>query len=170
MGSSLQDSIESNPKLLNFENVAVRTKQFCLENTDMTLDISTSPKFRKLSRESGILTLPDSALDYTSELSDLPKIPCSRDKENHVRLSGYFTCTSESPNIFEQNVLDVNLLDQSQNQTNLSNVTNSERRDQLNPNSSSELSFVTVSEVYKYIDDQEGVVLLEKRLLRSSSR
>lgn len=39
-----------------------------------------------------------------------------------------------------------------------------------NTNTSSELSFVTVSEVYRYTDDEEGVLLFEKRLLKNPSR
>lgn len=166
LGSSLQESIEAYPKPLNFDNVTHRGGNKVHENP---ADIS-SP-YRKLSRESGILTLPDSTLEYT-ELDELEKREVtSNPAENCCRRnSGYCTCSSESPQ--EKNVTEEGIRKSFDGIVERSDLDCAKIGESLlaGSNTSSEPSFVTVSELYRYTDDEEGVTLFEKRLLRNVSR
>lgn len=172
IGSSLQESIEADPKIIQFENVTFRAKQCQQEPKNFNI----SPSCRKLSRESGILTLPDSTLDYASEIDNLEKQEVSEisGRESRRQNSGYFTCSSEDPNAFERNIdsSGEKIIEESVNTLEENGLNDARIGDGLliSSNTSSELSYVTVSEWYRYTDAEEGVTLFEKRLLKSTSR
>lgn len=125
-------------------------------------------KCRKLSRESGILTLPDSVSEYDNEAGSPRKLVVKVNAS-----SDYCTCDSQqSINVLERNVIessvDENVCDSTKNES----VTNELEKNgnRLQSLGSSDLSFVTVSEVYKYRDVEEGITLYEKRLLKNPGR
>lgn len=179
LGSSLQESLESEPKMLNFENVtcrAINRKTFedssCLEQAE--------PKCRKLSRESGILTLPDSVLDDCSELDENYKINTkTNDAQTKNTLSDYFTCGSDRSDILNRCIIETSSFANETSECTgvyFDSTAKSEGKtsevqiaDQ-NQSNDSDLTFVTVSEVYKYTDEEQGVVLYERRLLKSPPR
>lgn len=170
LGSSLQESIEAYPKILNFDNVTMRG-----DKLHQRIQAELTPPYRKLSRESGILTLPDSNVECTSELDELEKQEI-HDKDYHRQHnSDYFTCSSASPKAFDKNVnLTENsavckILDSTLRENDLNDAKIGESL-LASDNTGSELSFVTVSEWLRYTDAEEGITLFEKRLLRSLSR
>lgn len=120
------------------------------------------------------MTLPDSTLDYTSEIDALEKQEISeiRAVESNHRNSDYFTCSSESPNAFERNIdsSGEKIIAEVSGSTNGLNDSKVGESLLASSNTSTELSFVTVSEMYRYTDVEEGVTLYEKRLLKSISR
>lgn len=172
LGSSLQESIEAYPKVLNFDNVTMRGNKLHQRNE---LDLTSS--YRKLSRESGIQTLPDSIVECASELDELETQDISEipNKDYRQHNSDYFTCSSESPNAFDKNVNATEktgvckILDSTLKENDLNDAKIGESL-LGSYSSSSELSFVTVSEWLRYTDDDEGITLFEKRLLRNLSR
>lgn len=134
------------------------------------------------SRESGIMTLPDTILNG-SEPNDTfflsaneIHLPTGSDasivsnKPGKDASSDYFTCTdiSEVSNFLENNIFEVTS-DRSEEIRLSSLLTEDQlvtRSDILsNKTYDEELSFVSLSEVYKYTDPAEGVVLFEKRLI-----
>lgn len=154
IGSSLQESLEVYPKVLNFDNVTMRGNKICQReqgNINLTLPC------RKLSRESGILTLPDSS-SCVSEF-DEPDIQQNSD---------YFTESLNSPSLEDNNVSKI-----SNNTLRVNDLNDAKIGESLltsNNNTSSELSFVTVSEWLRYTDNNESITLFEKRLLNSFTR
>lgn len=123
------------------------------------IEMNTTFSVKESSRESGITTLPDSLLN--TKILDLD---VSKAKDT---TSDYATCTSgTSPDLLERNVFDFPI----------SNLITSDNSIKSNDDSiiaksegvcSSDLSFVTMSEVYKYVDQEEGIVLFEKRCLKT---
>lgn len=154
IGSSLQESFEADSKAMQFENVTFRGIQYQKESRNINIGSSC----RKLSRESGILTLPDSSIDYT-EIDDMEKLSAV---DTNNQNSNYFTCDSENSNTSDG-------LD-STTQENSLNVAKIGKDLLTSSETSLELSYVTVSEWYKYTDTEEGVTLFEKRLLKGISR
>lgn len=122
------------------------------------------------------MTLPDSTLDYASEIDNLEKqdVLEMNSRESRHQNSDYFTCSSESPNAFERNIdsSGEKIVDNSDSAIQENGLNDAIIGDGLliSSNTSSELSFVTVSEWYRYTDAEEGVTLFEKRLLKSTSR
>ncbi|KAF5274038.1 hypothetical protein FQR65_LT04436 [Abscondita terminalis] len=137
-------------------------------------------KFKTESRESGILTISSSSSIENSIIltDDMEKLSlndtCVTTEQNKETSSDYFTCneTSETENVFEKNIFSIsssssevkpdakNDFDLILNKTLLNsfieyNVTNHDS------------SFISVAEVYKYTDDKEGIVLLEKRIVKN---
>lgn len=175
--SSLAESSDFEFKKPNDEFVTYRKNTNNKnDRKDQEVDTSTSvfDKCRKLSRESGILTLPDSVLsEYDTEKDS------AKEKSVEVQVdtrpnasSDYCTCDSTSINILERNVIESSVEDDAcgsfkneSSRVKEGSVTNSPRSVE-----SSELTFVTVSEVYKYLDPEEGVTLYEKRLLKTPAR
>lgn len=161
IGSSLHESLEADPKTSEFENVTYRRNRFQREPNSVSVS-------RKLSRESGILTLPDSTLDYVYEMDNLEKVEVS---EMCNESSDYFTCSFASPNAFERKTGEKDMEVQNGFIEKI-NLNEAGIGDGLcvDNSTSTECSFVTVSEWYRYTDEEEGVMLFEKRLLKSTSR
>lgn len=120
------------------------------------------------SKESGINTLPptfrDTSVDSWNQHSEASKHFNISNNKNE-RSSDYLTCSQYSIDALEKNIFEIT--------EDLSNLqVDAALPVEERPNStngSQELSFVSVSEVYKYIDQGEGVVLYEKRLLKTPS-
>ncbi|GJQ80182.1 hypothetical protein Trydic_g23759 [Trypoxylus dichotomus] len=125
-------------------------------------------KHKESSRESGILTLQESSdedggyseddLKYLVDKVQTAKLIRNQSiKENKDNSSDYCTCTegSETANILEKTIYEFSTR---KNPNHLKS----------NNNDNQDLSFVSVSEVYKHTDPDEGVVLYEKRILSSS--
>lgn len=179
LGSSLQESLESEPKMLNFENTTCSTNNQKTFEDSSCLD-QTEPKCRKLSRESGILTLPDSLVDDCSEIDENHKI----DYKNNVSqlkntLSDYFTCGSDRSDILNRCIIETSSFANETSECtgiyfdstakSVGRTADVQIVDQ-NRSNDSDLTFVSVSEVYKYTDEEEGVILYERRLLKSPPR
>lgn len=112
------------------------------------------------SRESGILTLPSS----TGNESSLQVHNSSSSNSTYLSC-----CSTDTQNIMECNIFSIP--DESQLSENFHEKSTEERNSLLDKNincgtsSIVNESFVSVSEVYKYTDDEEQVVLYEKRIL-----
>lgn len=109
-------------------------------------------KFSEKSRESGIVTLNDSALEDDEIKLSPRKISKTKSKDTS---SDYCTCTEGSDDVMNQNVYEMSSSSSSQKST-----------DHINNHIANfENSFISVSEVYRYSDRDEGIVLFEKRIL-----
>ncbi|KAJ8962653.1 hypothetical protein NQ318_001047, partial [Aromia moschata] len=122
-------------------------------------------KEENFSKESGIRTPDTKATSIEAQTPNDGGLVKVQDAS-----SDYLTCSSNS--LFEKNVfettedvsVDIFTADESKSVRSLqSYIAKSEGV------CSSDLSFVSVSEVYKYVDNDEGIVLYEKRLLKTSS-
>lgn len=170
IGSSLPESLEIIEFKKPTDDFVTYRKKDPKKSDELDVSSFVFDKCRKLSRESGILTLPDSALDFSDEKDDLQKTPF---KENEPAFkinasSDYCTCDSSSVNILEVNVIESSTEEHFCDET--KNKTPENEQNTRRSLESSDLSFVTVSEVYKYKDTDEGIVLFEKRLLKKQAR
>ncbi|KRT84184.1 hypothetical protein AMK59_2856, partial [Oryctes borbonicus] len=147
-----------------FNNVTFRHGSKHYQENYISKDIC---KHKESSRESGILTLQDSSDEdggYSEDdlsYNKIKTVKAARNlkiKENKDNSSDYCTCTEGSDTT---NMLDKTIYEFSTNN-------NPNHFKSSNSNDDQELSFVSVSEVYKYTDLEEGVVLFEKRILSSS--
>ncbi|KAF7268345.1 hypothetical protein GWI33_018498 [Rhynchophorus ferrugineus] len=108
---------------------------------------------KEYSTESGIITLPVSVEDIGLS-SNIEHIPLKKKETS----SDYQTCSQISIDAFEKNVFEIT---EDLSQLHIQKGDNTVCTD--------DMSFVSVSEVYKYEDKDEGIVLYEKRLLKSPS-
>ncbi|XP_066249378.1 ankyrin repeat and LEM domain-containing protein 1-like [Euwallacea similis] len=171
------------PKLITFRKVyrKTRRKSSSPKNKSTSLDVSNSisksllnetfysdardfSSFKEYSKESGVVTIPNSSISTLSE-KFIPNVSRKQDKS-----SDYFTCSHISINSLEKNIFELtdDLTTLSVNVQNDNAVKTGENSDD-GASAEAECSFVSVSEVYKYIDAEEGVVLYERRFLKSSS-
>lgn len=136
-------------------------------------DFSTMQQY---SKESGIITLPNSMLvtgnipkttssaEFSiSEMYSPPKMKTSLIKIDAS--SDYNTCSTASEksslvNSFE--MTDDLSIEFTQDETKGDLISSTHSK-----SSSPELSFVTVSELYKYVDEDEGIILFERRFLKT---
>lgn len=125
-------------------------------------------KMEQFSKESGIVTLSDSVNTELNFFCD-KQIPSTKEQTDLVKpqeiSSDYMTCSSNS--LFEKNIFEMtedisNLLavDRYKNVKGLV----VDKSDDVNSN---DISFVSISEVYKYEDKDEGITLYERRLLKA---
>lgn len=134
---------------------------------------------KEYSKESGIVTLPHTLKDtHTFDLD--PEDTSQKALTKEEKSSDYLTCSHNSINTFEKNVFEItddlnniNLESKTDNMNALEPLahgkTNAVKSERDKSNDSNEMSFVSVSEVYKYEDKQEGVVLYERRLWKAPS-
>lgn len=178
-GDSLKESDEERYSNVDFKNICFRkvyrkkiktpkTKSSPIDTTNSTNQtIKTEiSSFKHFSKESGISMLPNSVISENDTKAP-KKLEQNMSKVIKDTTSDYVTCTSgDSPDILERNVFDFNnlLTSDDSNKSQVSTVTKSEGI------SSSDLSFISVSEVYKYEDKEEGVVLFERRFLKTPVR
>lgn len=145
-------------------------------------DSETRNGVKKISSESGILSFatstdnniinPDNFNNTRSKNFDskcLPNYNNLNSLGNSVNGSSeYLTCSTSS--IFNKNIFaitaDSNLLTSDESCTDNNKI---EYDSACGDGGSTELSFVTVSEFYKYEDKYEGITLYEKRMLKISS-
>ncbi|KAJ8924360.1 hypothetical protein NQ315_007156, partial [Exocentrus adspersus] len=137
----------------------------CLNET--AIDLS---KIEQFSNESGIVTLPNSLNDQSNTVDD--KTPGSTKKITLLKpdtSSDYMTCSSNS--LLEKNIFEVtedvsiNLFTSDESKSiKCVDVDNGKAEDACNND-----SLVSVSEVYKYVDKDEGIVLYERRILKTLS-
>lgn len=119
------------------------------------------PKIEDLSDESGIVTLPPSKNSFSSTKLSIfqPKL--------HDTSSDYMTSSATS--LLNRNIFTIaNDLSRSLFTSDESCIDNSKVgcENKTDDEGSTEMSFVTVSEVYKYEDKEEGIVLYEKRVVK----
>lgn len=122
--------------------------------------------FRKVYRKKSPKK-PSLKITKNREYSQESGVTPFTDLKNLETTSDYVTCTSgTSPDILERNVFDFSgfLTNDESNKSQISVITKSEGV------GSSDLSFVSVSEIYKYVDEAEGIVLYERRLLKTPIR
>jgi ankyrin repeat protein len=121
--------------------------------------------YKQYSKESGITLLQDSLSCNTKKDVCLKKFDLEVSKLRDAS-SDYATCTSSvSPDILERNIFDFNsLITNDETKSVRSQATTISKSEGI---SSSDMSFVSVSEVYKYVDQQEGIVLYERRFLKT---
>ncbi|CAG9772676.1 unnamed protein product [Ceutorhynchus assimilis] len=137
------------PKLEQSSNVSSNKK---------SIYVSANNEFTHLtgySKESGIVTLESTSLKQSMN-----------EPAQHRQSSDYLSFTNDSINVLEKNIDEVNLSDQEEEQLLNNNICDSGEGG--SNGSSTELSFVSVSEVYKHVDEEQGVTLYEKRLLKTS--
>lgn len=112
---------------------------------------------KEYSRESGVVTI-QSLLDSTQswKMNNSKESAAVQEKN-----SDYFTCSHNSITSLEKNILEIT--------DDLSDIRLDVRASDPNQSDTggSEISFVSVSEVYKYVDMDEDVVLYERRLLKT---
>lgn len=129
-------------------------------------DAQNTTSFQELSRESGVVTIPSSTgrsiflMNQTTDNKNASKLEKSSD---------YFTCShNNSINSLERNIFEI-----TEDLSALNVISVNEKEDdqpeKLEEKSSDEHSFVSVSEVYKYVDEEENVVLYEKRYLNQKT-
>ncbi|XP_060522645.1 ankyrin repeat and LEM domain-containing protein 1-like [Cylas formicarius] len=134
--------------------------------SDTALTNQKMAEFSGYSKESGIVTLPVSVDDVNYSWTELEQnetrevIEDKRDKS-----SDYMTCSRASVDTLERNILEIN------DDLSLNNeITKGVHQLHETHSTNNDLSFVSViSEVYKYVDNDEGVVLYERRLLKTPS-
>ncbi|XP_031328120.1 ankyrin repeat and LEM domain-containing protein 1-like isoform X2 [Photinus pyralis] len=145
---SLQYECSSKFRNVNCPSENNSTKNFC--------------KFKESSRESGILTLSNTSLNAYSisaeKFCDLNLF--NRTREHKDTSSDYFTCNeiSGSTNILEKNVFDIPEFSISG-----ANCVNNVDPGRMSFNLNEDGGNVSIAEVYKYTDEKEDIVLLEKR-------
>lgn len=170
LSNSSISSVPSNSIKIDkkFDNVTIRNKNEHRRNYVP----KNKSYYKESSRESGILTLPESSDEdggysddsFIDEQFELNDIHITNDlghlniKENKDTSSDYCTCTENSD---ITNILDKTMYGFSNNKhLPLPKSNSSDDQD---------LSFVSVSEVYRYTDLDEGIVLYEKRILVTPS-
>ncbi|XP_063932736.1 ankyrin repeat and LEM domain-containing protein 1-like isoform X2 [Zophobas morio] len=169
-GDSLKESDEERYNPVDVKNICFRKVYRKKVKTPKSSPIKTSNQKIKskmdeiiqFSNESGIAMLPDSL--NIKEETPLKKLSLDLSKGGRDTSSDYVTCTSGiSPDILERNIFDfTNLMtSDDSNKSQLSTITKSEGI------SSSDLSFISVTEIYKYVDKEEGIVLYERRFLKT---
>nr|XP_022913973.1 ankyrin repeat and LEM domain-containing protein 1 [Onthophagus taurus] len=160
--NSYQDSNSQDLDPLDFgssssQNSQKSTGSFKFNKRKPPIDSTCSSidcDYKESSRESGILTFPESEEENTRGLYDddfnrkldRKLINSNANKDSS---SDYCTCTDGSMDLninqFERNIFDIGSI--------------------CTEKSSIDATFVSISEIYKYTDDEEGVVLYEKRVL-----
>lgn len=129
--------------------------------------------YKESSRESGIQSLPESTFDLSQETSIYTQTnkPCgivSLNEPKKIRdtSSDYFTCNEgSSVNILDQNVFEIT--------SDLSSYSLPASSKSINSNNEfkqSDVNNFNISELYKYIDEEEDIILFEKRLLVSPTQ
>lgn len=127
-------------------------------------------KMEQFSKESGIVTLPDSTNDESNFFCD-KEISTAREQTDLMKpqeiSSDYMTCSSNS--LFEKNIFEITedissllAVDESKDVKGLAVDKSND-----NDSNSNDISFISISEVYKYVDKDEGIVLYERRLLKT---
>lgn len=125
-------------------------------------------KMEQFSKESGIVTLSDSVNTELNFFCD-KQIPSTKEQTDLVKpqeiSSDYMTCSSNS--LFEKNIFemteDISHLLAVDRYKNVKGLV-VDKSDDVNSN---DISFVSISEVYKYEDKDEGITLYERRLLKA---
>lgn len=142
------------------------TNEILVVDETFYTDAQNTTSFKELSRESGVVTIPSSTghsiffMDQTTGKKNSYKLEKSSD---------YFTCShNNSINSLERNIFEIT---EDLSALNVISVNEKEDDQPEKPEveSLSELSFVSVSEVYKYVDEEENVVLYEKRYLKQKT-
>ncbi|XP_018578499.1 homeobox protein Wariai-like, partial [Anoplophora glabripennis] len=138
--------------------VATDIKDKAVEFPDISIfeDAEDGSKMSQFSKESGIVTLPNSINDESNLFCDKPQDNSPEKQTNLLKSreisSDYMTCSSNS--LFEQNIFDIT----EDGSVNLLTCEDA---------GSNDVSFISISEVYKYVDKDEGIVLYERRLLKT---
>lgn len=158
-----------------------------IPNIRLTFDDASS-----ISAESGILTLPNTLSDTNSlkpkNLNNkLLQVGKMEFKTLRDTSSDYFTSNeiSGSTNILEQNIYEITSSSEQKEPNSIRSDFEEKSIIELNstvevPNSntlyvtgcegsSKDESFLSIAEVYKYVDNEEGIVLYEKRLVKNSN-
>lgn len=149
------NGLESNKSLLSNYEYETKRRDRNSELIDTCIE--------DISRESGILTLP-MTIQNESSLEVL-----TMSSSNSTYLS---CCSTDTQNVMEQNIFSIT----DESQPNLTNEISHEKTNEatnslFNKNIDSRTflieneSFVSISEVYIYTDDEEQVALYEKRIL-----
>lgn len=171
-----------------YQNVEVNNTAVASKNESGVNNKTNAAQFttiKEFSAESGIVTLPNSKIEDFSNADDkessfCPNAPrvngCDINQNLNASISAstdYHTCSaginSALPNstfVIDKNVFEIT--------NDLSNLTTNEAKSRRSSTKSegicsNDVSFVSVSEVYKYIDEEEGIVLFEKRLLKTAT-
>lgn len=133
-------------------------------------DATSFPK--DYSKESGVEMLTRSSLSNSSFAVQVPaKTNTSSISKQQRSSSDYLTCSHSSINSLEKNIFEITD-DLSDLNLNINNSAcapvEKAKSDGSEGAASDQCSFVSVSEVYKYVDEDQGVVLFERRLLKTS--
>ncbi|KAI4467890.1 ankyrin repeat and lem domain-containing protein 1 [Holotrichia oblita] len=166
--SSISSALSNSKTDKKFNKVTIRNKN----KHHINYPPQKKCNYKESSRESGILTLPESSDEdggysddsFIDEQCEFNYIETTNNlgnlniKEHKDTSSDYCTCT-ESSEI--ANILDKTIYGFSNNK-NLHPPNSSNSDDQ-------DLSFVSISEVYRYTDLDEGIVFYEKRILVTPS-
>ncbi|XP_044744644.1 ankyrin repeat and LEM domain-containing protein 1-like [Coccinella septempunctata] len=140
---------------------------------------------KEFSAESGIVTLPNSkSEDFFSAdnkesfcpVDAVVEVPTDTTQTVEVSMTNtedYHTCSAgnDTTPINTTFVLDKNVFEITSDLSHLAVDDVKSRRSSTKSEGicSNDISFVSVSEVYKYIDEEEGIVLFEKRLLKTAT-
>ncbi|XP_050296832.1 ankyrin repeat and LEM domain-containing protein 1-like [Anthonomus grandis grandis] len=156
---------------------AINSDSKCNLDETLYVDAISVTQLQDYSRESGVVTLP-------SSLNELGLFELEKSVAKEEKSSDYLTCSHTSVDSLEKNIfelpdeLNTLNLDSKHHESLLvkSNTDVVDKEDSMKSDGgssggsdSNELSFVSVSEVYKYVDKDEGVVLYERRLLKTPS-
>lgn len=130
-------------------------------------DATSFPK--DYSKESGVVMLTSSLSNSSFAVQVPTKTNTSSISKRQRSSSDYLTCSRSSINSLEKNIFEItdDLSDLNLNKSVCAPVEKA-KSDGSEGAASDQCSFVSVSEVYKYVDEDQGVVLFERRLLKTS--
>ncbi|CAH0551473.1 unnamed protein product [Brassicogethes aeneus] len=171
ISTASKNSISPKPKELS----VIELEDTKNDNTMYTADEFST--FEQFSKESGIISLRHSTKSQDSLFDEDLTVNSPKNSLKIPKISkqdassDYMTCSTNSDNqILEKNIfeitedLSVNLYVQDEVRSEGSNGSNLRKSQGV---LSADLSFVSVSEVYKYVDEEKGVVLYERRFLKT---
>ncbi|KAL1502110.1 hypothetical protein ABEB36_007303 [Hypothenemus hampei] len=153
-------------------------------NNTLYNDAETISRCTEVSKESGLMTLPSLSectndFNHSNELhSDLLNNPTThllsaKSDRQQEKSSDYYTCSHNSINSLNKNILeitkDLDRVSIKQKYQHGDSITEFEKNVFEISEGTTECSFITVSEVYKYVDRDEHVVLYEKRISKAIS-
>ncbi|KAL3285873.1 hypothetical protein HHI36_000393 [Cryptolaemus montrouzieri] len=169
---SRTSNVSDNVKVAGTDNSGGERKTLNITKDETSGDMFTV--LREFSKESGIMTLPNSksevyiAVDKANSISSNQDIVATNIiLENTINSSDYRTCSSCDMS----NVMNRNIFEMTNDLSHLAVEEVKSRRSSTKSEGvfSTDVSFVSVSEVYKYIDEDEGIILFEKRLLKAGT-
>lgn len=184
---NIQVDIPSSSSQSDEQNIAENSNEFC-----QYLSSGESLNKSNISRESGILTIPSSDTSQDENLIDVFNNCIIINDESTTKTtnsSAYITC--DSVNSFEKNIYSIMTLDLTENSiknitsnneivqnTNLNSMVNLTENInhvtnipcQLSQHNETNDSVVSITEEYKYVDEENDIILIEKRILVNPKR
>ncbi|KAK9875278.1 hypothetical protein WA026_007669 [Henosepilachna vigintioctopunctata] len=146
-------------------------------------NLAVFSNLKEFSHESGIMTLPCSknesyevvVKEDSISAEPIVNIPLQQAVNNNTstNTSDFRTCSScnDTAGHYTTEILNRNIFEMTSDISRLKMDESRSRKSSAKSDApcGSEISFVSVSEVYKYIDEDEDVVLYEKRLLKAAT-